>query len=99
MGGLNSKRKLALRVLAVATLIFGSVICRAADDGPCTKLIYPKGQPPSRDAVFDKTFDTANKNGWSFSCGPQMSATEARKALESFRYGVLYNDKVHINAV
>lgn len=66
---------------------------------PCLSYAYPKGQSPGSDLQFDTAFDRLNVNGASFSCGPAIAASKARDALESFRYGVLYHDKAHLDAV
>jgi hypothetical protein len=59
---------------------------------------YPKGQAPPSEATFDKMYDKLNVNGASFSCGPAIAASEARKAVEAFRYGVLYHDRARLDA-
>ncbi len=64
---------------------------------PCLDYAYPKGQTPSTELQFDTTFDTLNSHGASFSCGPAIAASKARDALESFRYGVLYQDAASLD--
>jgi hypothetical protein len=69
-----------------------------AADSPCLKSIYPPGQPRnSADYQFDQNFE-GDKSG-AYSCQLGMRPSELRKALEKFRYGVLYNDAASIQAV
>ncbi len=53
--------------------------------------LYGEGVPKGKDYAFDVAFDRAARNG-SFSCDANMRASEARRALEAFRAGVLYRD-------
>lgn len=64
---------------------------------PCLDYAYPKGETPGTELQFDTKFDTLNFHGASFSCGPAIAASKARDALESFRYGVLYQDKARLD--
>ena len=50
------------------------------------------------DYAFDVAFDK-DKAGRSFSCGPEIRASEARSAIESFRYGVPDRGRSHIDSV
>jgi hypothetical protein len=69
-----------------------------AASGPCLDKIYPAGEPRNTaDFKFDQSFD-GDKDG-AYSCGQEMRPSELRKALERFRYGVLYNDEASIKAV
>ncbi|SRR6266481_3802575 len=70
----------------------------AAVEGPCLKYTYTKGSSQTPDYRFDKHFDL-DKEGRSFSCGPQVRPSEVRRALERFRNGVLYHSVTDVNAV
>jgi hypothetical protein len=85
--------------VSVLIVVFTGVPLCAQDSKTCLEYAYPKGLVPSAEALFDKTYDALNVNGASLSCGPAIAASQARNALESFRYGVLYRDKAHIDAV
>lgn len=92
-------KKYLLWFVSVLVLLLASANASAQDaDKPCLEYAYPKGRAPSSEAIFDKKYDKLNVNSASFSCGPAIAASEARKALESFRYGVLYKDKIHLDA-
>ena len=95
-----SKSRLKYFCLATGFLaVFVASTSCAQDQKPCLEYAYPKGQTPGTEAQFDSTYDTLNENGTSFSCGPAIAASKARDALESFRYGVLYHNKAHLDAV
>lgn len=84
---------------SVLFVVFAASVAHAQDQKPCLEYAYPKGQTPGAEAQFDKAHDTLNVNGSSFSCGPAIAASQARNALESFRYGVLYHDKARLDSV
>ena len=92
---------LAAEIDVLALLLAGAfgVASYGQAQKPCLSYAYPKGQSPGSDLQFDTAFDRLNVNGASFSCGPAIAASKARDALESFRYGVLYHDKAHLDAV
>lgn len=90
------------RFLSVVVLLLVSVASLAqskveGNEQPCLKLTYPKGASGSPDDRFDKQFDL-DKEGRSFSCGPQVRPSEVRRALERFRNGVLYRSTADISA-
>jgi hypothetical protein len=67
-------------------------------DGPCLDKIYPAGEPRNKtEYEFDQGFDGDSTGA--YSCQLQMRPSELRKALEKFRYGVLYNDAASISTV
>jgi hypothetical protein len=91
--------KQCLKVICIAPILLAAFGCTSAcaqDSEPCLEYAYPKGQGPGAEAQFDTRYDDIS--GTSFSCGPAIAASKARDALESFRYGVLYHDKVRIDA-
>lgn len=83
----------------MSTLIWAIAarLCFSQTKKPCLNYAYPKGQSPGANLQFDTKFDTLNYHGASFSCGPAIAASKARDALESFRYGVLYQDKTRLD--
>jgi hypothetical protein len=84
--------------LAMALIaIFTGADLRAQNKKTCLEYAYPKGQGPGSEMQFDTQYD--NITGASFSCGPAIAASKARDALESFRYGVLYQEKAHLDSV
>lgn len=94
--------KLCLKRAGLASVllaVFAASVARAQDVKPCLKYAYPKGQTPGTEVQFDKAYDTLNVHGESFSCGPAIAASQARDALGSFRYGVLYHDKARLDSV
>lgn len=94
--------KLCLKRAGLASVllaVFAAPVAHAQDEKPCLEYAYPKGQTPGAEAQFDKAHDTLNVQGASFSCGPAIAASQARDALDSFRYGVLYHDKVRLDSV
>jgi len=87
----------------IRTAILAIVACcviavPAFAEGPCMERVYTKGEKVGPDQAFDVAFDK-DKAGRSFSCGPEMRASEARKAIESFRNGVLYRDQARMDSV
>ena len=69
-----------------------------AQDGRCIAQIYRAGEPRNTsDFEFDRTFPGDAKGAYSCSLGMRPSAM--RKALEQFRFGVLYNDATSIKSV
>lgn len=96
---LSIRRVFGRLVLALMSAVGAGTLC-AQSNKPCVDRAYPKGATPNaQQAAFDAAFDTVNRNGWSFSCGPEIAASEAVKALESFRYGVLYHDQLRLDSV
>jgi hypothetical protein len=88
---------------AVGALFLVSISCltqtnAGGNEQPCLNLTYPKGASGGPDYRFDKRFDL-DKDGRSFSCGPQVRPSQVRRALERFRNGVLYHSAADINAV
>src|SRR5437016_4086 len=92
-------RPLGLCAVMSIALLSTKGMAIAQDDKPCLAYAYPKGQASSAEAQFDKSYDTLNVHRASFSCGPAIAASQARDALESFRYGVLYHDSTRLNTV
>jgi len=88
----------ALSVTTIGLALIAGLTTLAQEQKPCLNYAYPKGQTPGAEERFDNTYDTLNAHGASFSCGPAMAASKARDALESFRYGVLYHDKLRLDA-
>ena len=89
-------KKLAAFYRVIVLLAVFAGVARAQDNKPCLSYAYPNGQVPAADALFDNQYDKIS--GASFSCGPAIAASKARDALEAFRYGVLYHDKVRLDA-
>lgn len=85
-------------VAALIALVTGAASC-AQESKPCLEYAYPNGQVPGAETAFDNSHDALNTHGASFSCGPAIAASQARDALESFRYGVLYRDKTRLDTV
>lgn len=53
-------------------------------------------QPKDAEYSFDLRFDMASAGG-SFSCDLDVRASDARKAIEDLRYGVLYQSMPHLH--
>jgi len=88
-----------LKCIAMLAIVACCVVAVSAfAEGPCMERVYTKGEKVGPDHAFDVAFDK-DKAGRSFSCGPEMRASEARKALESFRNGVLYRDQALMDSV
>jgi hypothetical protein len=85
-------------LLALAATISLGILHSARANDPCLELIHDKNQAKDDEYLFDIKLDQ-DRNGRSFSCGPQIRASEARKALDLFRYGVLYEDKASICSI
>jgi hypothetical protein len=83
-------------VLALTLAVIG--VTPAFCDGPCVDRIYPKGVTSGPEYAFDMAFDK-DRAGKSFSCIPEMRASEARNAVESFRNGVLYGIQSRMDSV
>jgi len=67
-------------------------------DNRCLDSIYPAGTSRTSAAFqFDRTFE--GDAGGGYSCGLRMRPSELRRALDTFRNGVLYRDPSSINAV
>lgn len=100
--GVFAMRKSCLKyfcIVPVFFLVFATSISCAQDQKPCLEYAYPKGQTSGAEEQFDIKYDRLNVHGASFSCGPAIAASKARDALESFRYGVLYNDRERLDSV
>jgi hypothetical protein len=82
----------------LASLACGGVLSPVFAEGPCMERVYAQGEKGEPDYAFDVAFDK-DKAGRSFSCGPEMRASEAMKAIESFRNGVLYRDQARMDSV
>ena len=69
----------------------------SAGDGTCLEDVakYFSSDDPMGSRDFNVKFDR-NSDGNSFSCEPVMSASQARDALEAFRYGFLYESEEHL---
>ena len=80
--------------LGIALLICIPAVAFGQESG-CFDSLHAKVEPKDADYFFDLKYDR-NAAGQSFSCGPVMRASEARRALESFRYGFLYDSETHI---
>jgi len=95
------KTTFRLIVALLATMI--TVMCAATPlhhhgrHQACLRYAYPNGKVPKSEVKFDLAFDRVNADGESFSCGPSIAAFQARRALESFRYGVLYYDQARFD--
>jgi len=81
-----------------AFVLFADPARAYAVDGPCFKYTYPKGHSDTVAYRFDQKFDL-DRDGRSFSCGPEVRPYEVRKALEAFRNGVLYNNESSLKTV
>jgi hypothetical protein len=71
----------------------------AEEQKTCLSDAYKNGHIDASEALFDKSYDIVNTGGGSFSCELEIAASQARKALDAFRYGVLYHDKAHLDSV
>ena len=83
---------------AVPWLAWGqSADAKNAADGACLENVakYFTSDDPIGSHDFNVKFDR-NSDGDSFSCGPVVSASQARDALEAFRYGFLYESEEHL---
>jgi hypothetical protein len=78
--------------VAALAVIAGST-SMAQDDKHCLDQVYAKYDRNSAEAVFDKRYDRVNASDASFSCYLFIPASRARNAIESFRYGVIYQDR------
>ena len=81
----------------IAAISAAVVIPARAQEDTCLSEVYGKYAPSPSDADyrFDLTFDR-NVHGESFSCEILATASAARRTLEAFRFGFLYDSKEHI---
>ncbi|MFI5247681.1 MAG: hypothetical protein ACHQWV_03915 [Nitrospirales bacterium] len=87
-----------IRITLLVIVVNGGLVGPAFAEGPCMDRVYSRGEKTGPDYAFDLAFDK-DKAGRSFSCGPEMRAWEARRAIESFRNGVLYRDRARMDSV
>jgi hypothetical protein len=85
-----------IKIVGLIELVLMMVMCCAAQENTCFDKVHQKNQFKNADYYFDLNHDKTNKGG-SFSCDLEMRASEAAKALEAFRFGVLYDSEKHVN--
>jgi hypothetical protein len=91
--GQTSTESLVSAIICFVLLTAGSSY---AQERGCFEKLHDK-ELKDADYAFDLRFDRTKKNE-SFSCDLEMRASAAAKAIELFRFGVLYDSARHIAA-
>lgn len=78
----------------IICLLAMAIFSVAQEDG-CFEKVHKKNQVKNDDYYFDFNHDKTNQ-GDSFSCDLEMRPSEAVKAIESFRFGVLYDNEKYL---
>ena len=88
------------RVLSavVGAILSGVSAIPACAEGPCMDRVYAKGETTGPNYAFDVAF-RQGQSRQVILVGPEMRASEARNAIESFRNGVLYRDQARMDGV
>jgi hypothetical protein len=89
--------KFLCSVIVIAFLLIK--LSFAQENKICLDKAYENGKADASEAVFDKIYDRVNVDVESFSCYLGIAASQARKAIDAFRYGVLYHDKTRLDSV
>lgn len=82
--------------LAALTLVSGLAWAQEAPRDCLSRVYLRMGTAPT-DPQFDKLFDQVSDGNISFSCYLSITASKARDAIESFRYSMLYHDKLRFD--
>ena len=82
------------KAFIMACLVAFFVGRAGAQSSDCFAKIH-RGQPRDADYVFDLRFDRVASGG-SFACDLDVRPSDARKAIDEFRYGVLYESELHL---
>ena len=81
----------------IAMTVIVALTSTAQTNKNCLDQIHsPSTKIAANTAAFDKQFDRVNASNASFSCYLFIPASRARDAIESFRYGVIYKDKLSL---
>ena len=72
-------------------MFVGTSLAQSSD---CLARLH-RGQPRDADYYFDLRFDLIATGG-SFACDLDVRPSDARKAIDDFRYGVLYESELHL---